>query len=112
MVLDGFTQLITCNNIELYKKLKMDLAGKYFAKLNNERMIAYPSEGHPQGENILDKKVINKYQIGDHLVDGGPGFGLFWASAVQDIRSLQPKPLEHAMQMIQLDNARMDAMHT
>lgn len=90
----------------------MDLAGKYITKLNNERMIAYPSEGHPHGENILDKRVINKYQMGDYLVDGGPRFGLFWASAIQDVSSSQPKPLEHAMQMIQLDNARMDAMHT
>jgi hypothetical protein len=90
----------------------MDLSGKYITKLNNERLISYPTEGHPHGENVLTKSVVNKYQMGDHLVDGGPGVGLFWASAVQDIRSLQPKPLEHAMQMIQLDNTRLDAMHT
>jgi hypothetical protein len=89
----------------------MDLAGKYITKLNNERLIAYPNESHPHGEQVITKDVVNKYKMGDHLVDGGPGVGLFWASAVQDIRSLQPKPLEHAMQMIQLDNARLDALN-
>lgn len=90
----------------------MALAGKYLSIPSEARMVAYPTEGHPHGENVLTKSVINKYQMGDHLIDGGPGFGLFWASAIQDVSSAQPKPLEHAMQMIQLDNARMDAMRT
>jgi hypothetical protein len=88
----------------------MALAGKYLSIPEESRMIAYPTEGHPNGEYVLNEYDVNQYRQGNYLIDGGQNIGLFWASAIRDTRSLQPKPLEHALQLMQKYNPRFDAM--
>lgn len=51
------------------------------------------------GEVISLEEVKRGYQMGDHIVDGGPG-NLFWASNIQSTPTLQPKPLEHGLEVL------------
>lgn len=60
------------------------------------------------GELISLDEVKRGYQMGDHIVDAGPG-QLFWASNIQTTQTLQPKPLEHGLQILSRHGAsRLD----
>jgi hypothetical protein len=82
----------------------MELAGKY------KQIVAYPSEVAPNtyvDQHVVNDYTIQKYKQGDHLIWGGPAVGMFWASDIQDIRSLQPKPIEHAYQVVKTANKEL-----
>lgn len=44
--------------------------------------------------------IARKYAEGDHLVDGGPDVGLFWASNIQDPSTLPVLSIQHARDVL------------
>jgi hypothetical protein len=89
----------------------MDLAGKYLS--DQRQPIAYPREIAP-GKYVdqydVNQSHIVRYKQGDHLVWGGPKVGMFWASDIQTLESLIPKPIEHAYAVTKAANKDLIAM--
>jgi hypothetical protein len=86
----------------------MELAGKYV-----DQVVAYPREvasGKYIDQHVVNEYTSKRYAQGDHLIWGGSNVGMFWASDVQDIKSLKPKPLEHAYQVV--NQANKDLINT
>jgi hypothetical protein len=89
----------------------MELAGKYLP--GQRQIVAYPREIAPG--KYVDQYVVNqshavRYKQGDHLIWGGPEVGMFWASDVQALGSLAPKPIEHAYAVTKAANKDLIAM--
>ena len=83
----------------------MELAGKYLP--NQRQVVAYPQEiapGKYVDQYTVNKSDINRYKQGDYFVWGGPKVGLFWASDIQTIDTLKPKPIEHAYEVVNKAN--------
>ena len=81
----------------------MELAGKYSNVASARQMVAYPREVAPDiyvDQYTLVPNDLKRYEQGDHLIWGGRNAGMFWASDVQTTTTLQPKPIEHAYQVI------------
>jgi hypothetical protein len=82
----------------------MDLAGKY------RQEVAYPQQlapGKYADQYSLNENVIERYNAGDHLIWGGPKVGMFWASDATNLASLQPKPVEHAIETLKQANKEL-----
>jgi hypothetical protein len=52
------------------------------------------------GRPVTWRIIESEYQAGNHLVNGGPDVGLFWASNIQDTSQAARKPIEHALAII------------
>ena len=53
------------------------------------------------GKLVTLRDVAARYQAGDHIVNGGPEVGLFWAD---NIRASDPRyslPVEHALRLVE-----------
>ena len=44
--------------------------------------------------------VVREYERGNHLVDGGPEVGLFWATNISDVDTHQPRPLQEGLELL------------
>ena len=44
--------------------------------------------------------VAREYERGNHLVDGGPEVGLFWATNISAIGTHQPRPLQQGLELL------------
>ena len=44
--------------------------------------------------------VAKEYGRGNHLVDGGPEVGLFWATNISDVETHRPRPLQEGLQLL------------
>ena len=53
------------------------------------------------GQDLPMHQVQERYAQGDHLIDGGPGIGLFWATDVSALGTHRKLPIEHAYSVIQ-----------
>jgi len=58
-----------------------------------------PVEKRMAGEELA-LLIARKYAEGDHLVDGGPDVGLFWASNIQDPSTLPVLSIQHARDVL------------
>ncbi len=56
------------------------------------------------GSNGQDAQLVDfvarEYARGNHLVDGGPEVGLFWATNISSIETHRPRPLQEGLQML------------
>jgi len=58
---------------------------------------------HVDGRPTSMLEVLDQYGRGDHLIDGGPGVGLFWASSITSLEVVDGafrRPVEHAFEVI------------
>lgn len=57
--------------------------------------------GGSKGQDAeLVEFVAREYARGNHLVDGGPEIGLFWATDISGIETHRPRPFQEGWQML------------
>ena len=56
--------------------------------------------GVVDGQPVTMNDLRQQYSTGNHIVDGGPEVGLFWASNIQSPSTLQPLPLSHGTEAL------------
>ncbi len=64
---------------------------------------AMASTVHVDGHPTSMLEVLDQYGRGDHLIDGGPEVGLFWASSITSLEAANGafrRPVEHAFRAI------------
>ena len=60
--------------------------------------------GVVDGQPVTMNDLRQQYSTGNHIVDGGPEVGLFWASNIQSPSTLQPLPLSHGTEALGISN--------
>jgi|TARA_X000001382_G_C3146399_1_gene171433 hypothetical protein len=64
----------------------------------------------PKSQQNLAWLVADRYSKGDHLVDGGPEVGLFWASNISALGTHEVRPISEGLSI--LSNAMKDPVYS